>query len=331
MKYTVAATVRNEGPFLVEWVAWQKAMGFTDVLFAYNDCTDHSPALMAAMAAGGWCTAAEHTPGEMTPVRSGLATIHAHPLVAQTDWLFVCDVDEYLIPKRADRTVAGLLEGMHERFAGVSVQWKTFGTSNLILYQDAPLHETFTRCAWPKSYTNGSVKSFIYKPLRFHKLTPHVPRGMDVEGNWGEGANRWGLVHGAEFPYDPNGPRVQRSKRPDISHKGAQLNHYITKSLESVDFKMGTPCPLRDGNVQRYTESFYETYDRNGDEDTSALEFSDRYAAIHAQIMATPEVLRLHKLCCLDYIHAMHEKRGSDPAEDPRIPTLMAQAEAAQG
>ena len=45
--------MRNEGPFIVEWVCWYRMLGF-DVLIATNDCTDHSVALLDRLAEEGW-------------------------------------------------------------------------------------------------------------------------------------------------------------------------------------------------------------------------------------------------------------------------------------
>ena len=46
--------MRNEGPFLVEWVCWYRMLGFTDLLIVTNDCTDHSPELLDHLAQAGW-------------------------------------------------------------------------------------------------------------------------------------------------------------------------------------------------------------------------------------------------------------------------------------
>lgn len=62
-KFLVFAAMRNEGPFIVEWVSWYRMLGF-EVLIGINDCTDHSPALLERLAAEGWCRFFEHTPRE---------------------------------------------------------------------------------------------------------------------------------------------------------------------------------------------------------------------------------------------------------------------------
>ncbi|MFN7053611.1 MAG: glycosyltransferase family 2 protein, partial [Gemmobacter sp.] len=54
MRATVVCSMRNEGAFLLEWVCWYRMLGFTDILVVTNDCSDHSPALLQALAAAGW-------------------------------------------------------------------------------------------------------------------------------------------------------------------------------------------------------------------------------------------------------------------------------------
>lgn len=53
----VTTTMRNEGPFILEWVAWYLMLGFDHIVVFYNDCTDHSPALLQALDAAGILTA----------------------------------------------------------------------------------------------------------------------------------------------------------------------------------------------------------------------------------------------------------------------------------
>jgi hypothetical protein len=38
--------MRNEGPFIVEWVAWYRRLGFSDIVVVTNNCTDRSADLL---------------------------------------------------------------------------------------------------------------------------------------------------------------------------------------------------------------------------------------------------------------------------------------------
>lgn len=39
-QYTVVTSMKDEGPYLLEWVAYHRAIGFTDIVVAANDCSD---------------------------------------------------------------------------------------------------------------------------------------------------------------------------------------------------------------------------------------------------------------------------------------------------
>ena len=72
--------MRNEGPFIVEWVTWYRMLGFTDIVVVSNDCTDRSPELLDALARAGWlhhirCDVPDGQP--ITPRK--LKAAQAHP------------------------------------------------------------------------------------------------------------------------------------------------------------------------------------------------------------------------------------------------------------
>ena len=46
LRILLVATMRNEGPYILEWLAYHRCIGFTDVLVCTNDCVDESPALL---------------------------------------------------------------------------------------------------------------------------------------------------------------------------------------------------------------------------------------------------------------------------------------------
>ena len=48
--------VKNEGAFLVEWLAHHRATGFTDFLVFSNDCEDGTDAMLERLQALGWLT-----------------------------------------------------------------------------------------------------------------------------------------------------------------------------------------------------------------------------------------------------------------------------------
>ena len=128
--------------------------------------------------------------------------------------------------------------------------------------------------------------------------------------------------------YDPNGPERKLTKVKWLSLAGAQVNHYVTKTLENFTYKAGTPCPARNFYFDRYNERFFLAHNRNEVEDRSALRFDDRFDAVMAKILAVEGVQRLHHLCCADLLSRMHEKAGTDVRGDPRYTRHLEMAEA---
>jgi len=55
---------KNEGPFLLQWIAWQKAIGFERILVMHNDCTDFSARLLKLLEAHGVLTQLRHDPAQ---------------------------------------------------------------------------------------------------------------------------------------------------------------------------------------------------------------------------------------------------------------------------
>ena len=137
--------MRNEGPFIVEWVCWYRMLGF-DILVATNDCTDHSSELLDALADAGWLTHVPHKPRTwQPPQRSTLRKVIKHPLTAAADWTLHCDVDEFLVLHQHD-TIAELMGSPPHDFMAIVFNWKCFGQGDWDKYQDGIVHRQFRRC-----------------------------------------------------------------------------------------------------------------------------------------------------------------------------------------
>ena len=70
-----------------------------------------------------------------------------------------------------------------------------------------------------------------------------------------------------------------------------------------MSFKKGSPTA---GNLKdRYTDEFFDHHNRNGIRDLSALRFLERLDEVDKSALALPDVLRLHHVCCTDYLAAI--------------------------
>ncbi len=315
-RFLVFAAMRNEGPFIVEWVCWYRMLGF-EVMIATNDCTDSSVALLDSLAEAGWITHITHEPGKKTPKRSAYAAARAHPLLTAVDWIFVCDVDEFLVLHRGDGTIQGFLQGQPRDFLGIAFNWQCFGNGKWKRYRDGLVHRTFRRAARRTTGPNRQFKSLFRAPEMFKDLGDHMPARF--KGTWGEGANRW-VNSGFETIQavsDAGQEMIRRVDRDAVRHEEAQLNHYVVRSDESFDLKRGMPSAS--ARRDRYTDTFHRMFNRNEVWDTSAKRYEAAFDAVHAQAMALPGVKRLHHLCCADYVERLCAVAGVAPEDDPRI------------
>ncbi|WP_123794163.1 glycosyltransferase family 2 protein [Pacificibacter maritimus] len=327
MRYTVATKVKNEGAYLLEWVAWQKMLGFDDILVVHNDCDPIFKEMLYVLENAGWITAAEHFPDENTmPGPSAQRCIQQHPLVKNADWFFLCDVDEYLVIHADDPTVQAFLQDRHLNCAGIIVQWKTFGTGSNYVWEDALLHRTFVRAAKTKNFANAFYKTFLYQPRRFKHIGAHEPRDFLPEEPWGERPNVFERADGQKINFNPNGSPRKYTKPQYISHEGAQVNHYITKWFESFSAKAGARGLYRKSNKPRYSAEFFERYNRNETRETSARKLTDRFQPIYDALMTVPDLKALHHLNCAQYVKMLNENTGSDPRDDSRYIEHMATA-----
>jgi len=315
----VATAMRNEGPFILEWVAWQKMLGFQDILVLFNDCTDHSPQLLRLLARAGVLTVHKHTPPDgVLPQIAAFRALRKHPLVARTDWLLICDVDEFLVIHQGDGQLCDLLPAGAPDFAGMCVNWLIFGDSGVEDWQDGFVRHRFTHAAREKARQNNCVKSFIYHPMRFGRFGSHMPRDWLGGGTWNTGANQWVLSDSTPFhDFDPDQNHMNGTPARLITHKVAQLNHYIIQSDEQYAFKAG--LVRAGGGHDRYKGDFFERFNHNTVKDHSAMTHEAAFAAEYAKLTALAGVERLHHLCCADFAAALAEKQGRDPAKDPRF------------
>ena len=53
MKITAVTTQKNEGAFLLEWIAYHKIIGFTDIVILSNDCEDGSDEMLDHLSKSG--------------------------------------------------------------------------------------------------------------------------------------------------------------------------------------------------------------------------------------------------------------------------------------
>lgn len=325
MRATVIASMRNEGPFIVEWVCWYTLLGFSDLVVVTNDCTDYSPQLLDALQRAGWLVHMRcDVPAGGKVVAEKLRMARKTPQVRRADWVLVCDVDEFLVVHDGQGKLPDLL-GPNPDFLAMAINWRVFGTGGQTKWQDGFTHRQFTQAGPTAHWISSWIKMIHRDPTGFRALGEHGPRKADpaLAGRASCGAL---LVNSDLVPVPgwPDGPYLRQLPAHLVTHRRAQMNHYMLRSEESWSLKRGTPSAVQ--GADRYNDRYYRSTNRNELTDQSALRHQAEFDALFATAMSLPEVARLHHLCCADYVTHLALKAGRNPQDDPRLSHHLAAA-----
>ena len=200
MRILAVLTLRNEGAFLLEWLAHHRAVGFTDFLVFSNDCTDGTDAMLDRLADIGQLTHIPNpAPHPQGPQWAALKTASTHPLFAAADWAMVIDVDEFVNIHAGAHRIADLLAALPHATA-IPLTWRMFGNAGVIPFTDAPIRHSFTRAApailhWP--WRASLFKTLFKVDGTYAKFGVHRPRGA---GSGHMKHQRWFDGSGRELP-----------------------------------------------------------------------------------------------------------------------------------
>ena len=130
MKRTsILLRIRNEGPYLVEWLAHYVTLGFDDIVIVHNENDDGSTRLLDLFEKNGICRIFE-SPAyqkdgvELTPGQRAVTTIKEQRVFAQSKWLFTVDADELLVLKQ-HRKITDFIEA-HADSEQILFSWDLF-------------------------------------------------------------------------------------------------------------------------------------------------------------------------------------------------------------
>lgn len=231
----IISCMKNEGAFILEWVAHNLAVGVTDFLIYTNDCEDGTDAIWQRLEALGVGQQRENTILRRGVQKSALLHALDEPVVAQTDWTLVLDVDEFVNIKVGDGTLSDLWTACPEA-TSFAMTWRIFGDGGRIGFVDAPLTDQFTLAApqfIPSPPQAWGVKTLYKNNGLFGRMGVHVPLDPDE-------ARRAEIVtvngSGAPLP-DSHKTGKWRSDRSTYGYDLVQLNHYAVRSVESFLIK----------------------------------------------------------------------------------------------
>jgi hypothetical protein len=189
MRIGLLISLKDEAPYIVDWIAYHRALGVTDFYVFQNDSVDGSDALCAALDAAGVIRYFDNSDPRAAPrARKQPAQRRAYawamhlPEVQALDFIMPLDVDEYL-----DIPDASLPDTITRLGAdAISLPWRMFGADKAVDFKMAPVIERFTRAATPTSQgavrPHTQVKTLV-RPRVVKSLNLHIPN-FSCEASW---------------------------------------------------------------------------------------------------------------------------------------------------
>jgi hypothetical protein len=292
MRALAVLTVRNEGAFLLEWLAHHKAVGFTDFLVFSNDCDDGTDAMLDRLQSLGHLTHLRNDgPHEGGVQWAALKQADRHPLVRQADWILPLDVDEFVNIHVGDHTLPALLAAL-PRATAITLTWRLFGNGGVVRYDDRPVTEQFTRAApaviyWPWRAT--MFKTLYRNDGTYGKLGVHRPRSPDASRI---GQTAWFDGEGRELPEKFNRQRIF-SNMGQSNTALVQLNHYPLGAMESYIVKCDRGRAVHGGD--RLGMDYWAERNFSAEEDLTIAATARARDAALAALKADDALARLHR------------------------------------
>ena len=226
LRTCIVSCMKNEGPYILDWIAYHKMIGVTDFLIYANDCDDRTFQILLELHR---MRIIEFRFNHVLPRRgvqkSALWWAASEPIVAEADWLMMLDVDEYINIHIGNRMLKDLYE-KHAAADAISLVWRRFGHAGVVEISDTPVPLEFSQAETSQVTAHRFFKTVFRNNGKFERMGVHRPY---LE--WDPKDINWVL---------PNGEFVPEDEMPGILHvrenygyETAQINHYALRSMDA--------------------------------------------------------------------------------------------------
>jgi hypothetical protein len=256
----IVCSVRNEGPFLLEWLAYHRAIGFGDIYVYTNDNTDGSTELVEQLARHGIIKLIlnKSSPGTISQIKAYEHSLFLLPELRQFEWIYYLDADEFFIPaERYKFDIGNIISALNERFstelpACVCYNWHWVGSSGAIRRSAGFVTERFQAAA-STLYPLG--RSMVRPSAITSMARVHVPNICSGEFAVDSALERVTFDDSAYIP-----PRPLSS-----TSSTGKINHYWQKSFEEFLVKQS-----RGSSVSRRPTALFFRWDISTERSISA-------------------------------------------------------------
>ncbi|WP_119301312.1 glycosyltransferase family 2 protein [Dongia deserti] len=239
-RFGVVAMARNEAPYLLEWIAHYRLLGFSSITIYDNESNDASWRILAPLAKAGIINAIHwRNPPGQNKQRSAYNDARVR-LCNSLDWCLFVDLDEFLVLKEG-----ATLEDLRPQdpsVSAVAIPWRIFGSSG---QRHRGTELTIERFQLAAAKNGHAPKSMVrLRDVQWMKIHwPILSNGRMID------------ISGKEF--DPN----KRTPNTFDDVDGiARIHHYFGRSWEEFECKRARG---RGGSKRIRPASIFDELDLN--------------------------------------------------------------------
>ena len=313
LRVAALAIAKNEGPWLPEWLAHCKAVGFDEIALGTNDCDDGTDAIAEIFQEMGLLTHFDNRPPyyrrNYLQVPSLQLTAYDRmqnmPQIQACDWVMPIDIDEFLVSHVGDGSVQELC-AKHHKAHGIMIRWRMFGDSGLKGMLIPPITDQLIHCAEKTDVNNDNVKMLVRDHQKV-ELEMHVSvrRKIDPTAGLFKRAvrNAKGMKERAYINFDGNLYGLQRAhgakkfleyfKDKARDYVDAQVNHYAIRTMDLTRLKAIRGDAYYAG-TNRFQQDYYDRFNRNQTKDTAIFKYREKRDAYLAEWFKNDRLRKLH-------------------------------------
>jgi hypothetical protein len=270
----IAAPVRGEAPYLLEWIAYHRVLGVKAFLLGDNTESDD-------------------------PTSTLLQALHRHKIIFRLDWrnrtsfqidfntqalaaarlfadaIFLIDVDEFLRPAAGVSVLEIAQKWLSDPSIGaVALNWAIYGSSDRVQVGDGLVIERFTRRASQDFNINRHTKPFA----RVSACTGPAGNPHAVALQTG----RYTDTLGQDVAWDTT-RRDPVGLTTKVIWDVLRVDHFVVKSHAEFQAKQARGSPML---PTRSWDGYFEMHNRNEVDDPVPLELVERTKAEMATLTA---------------------------------------------
>lgn len=294
-RYLITTCMKDEGPFILEWVAWHRSIGIQDIVVFTNDCSDGTGDILDRLEKLGHL---RHLPNPALAVANhsfqpiALAYTPHLSEFNKADFYISMDVDEFINIRAGTGKMSDLLDATGP-FDALSMSELNHGSNYREDFEPGLMMEQFPRHQRErpgKFRSRRGVKTIVRLGDKVKHIRNHRPDMRDDAGNvtWLDGSGR--ALASLHADATENGIDVRGT------YELVSLDHFAVRSIGSFLIKMARGDVVVEG--KSVSPRYWRMRDRDNERTSTFERQWDGFQKIYDTLLADAELATLHEAAC---------------------------------